>query len=329
MLFIAVDGGGTRTPAIAANEDGEVLGYEESGPTNYHNVGLEQCLDTLNQLLSNLLAKVGYARADGIFLGLAGIDSTRDHDLVERGLKRLGHTGKHVLRNDTELLLYASTMGKPGLAVISGTGSNVLGRNRDGDSWRAVGVGHLLGDQGSAYAIGLEALRSAVKSFDGRGPRSMLEWKVCEIYGVPSIGDLAGEFYSSNPSIAEIASIAKYVTELAELGDQVCLQILRRSAAELSEGAVAVAKKLGMTSEPLIVGVGGGVFNNSPQFLKAFRRKLAEKLPRAKIRGPLPDDAHVLGGIIFFQQENGINVDEHMFARMSEDLRRLRRPGSG
>ena len=73
--------------------------------------------------------------------------------------------------NDGDLVIAAGTPEGWGIGVIAGTGSIAVGRTKDGRTARAGGWGHLIGDEGSAYRIVLDALRLVARRADGRDPR--------------------------------------------------------------------------------------------------------------------------------------------------------------
>lgn len=318
MLFIGVDGGGSNTVGVAADEEGRIRACAVTEATNYRHVGLDQAVDTLEKLVTELVRDSGEEEADGVFFGLSAIDTQRDYELVFRGLKSIPKVKRFVLANDTEILYYAVTYGGPGIVAISGTGANVYGRNSFNESWRAGDHGHILGDQGSAYHVAVEALRAAMKSYDGRGPKTALEGKICELYGVASLGELPGVFYSMNQGVSEIASIARYVAELAERGDPVAAGILERGARELAEAVWAVAFKLRMLGEEVVVGAGGGMFRNR-LFWEAFASKVKEMLPKARLKRPLYSYEIALGGIVYYLAERR-RVDDNLFEAMVEQL---------
>src|SRR6185436_12121197 len=56
--------------------------------------------------------------------------------------------------------------------VLSGTGSCCFGQTADGGKAKVGGWGHILGDKGSGYEIGLRGLKAVVYYFDrdGRWP---------------------------------------------------------------------------------------------------------------------------------------------------------------
>ena len=69
--------------------------------------------------------------------------------------------------------LVAGVGDEPGVVLIAGTGSIAYGVNHDGFAARAGGWGYVLGDEGSGYWIGRQALAAVVREADGRGPKTL------------------------------------------------------------------------------------------------------------------------------------------------------------
>ncbi|HEY3925703.1 MAG TPA: BadF/BadG/BcrA/BcrD ATPase family protein, partial [Acidothermaceae bacterium] len=90
-----------------------------------------------------------------------------------------------VVVDDTEAALAGAFGAGPGVIVVAGTGSNALGQSGDGRTARAGGYGFLVGDEGSAYWFASQAMRAALHSHDGSGPKSpALEAAVIAEYGL-------------------------------------------------------------------------------------------------------------------------------------------------
>lgn len=318
-MFIGVDGGATNTVGVAADEEGVVRACAVTEATNYRHVGLEQAARTLEKLVAKLVHDSGEQEADGVFFGLAGIDTQRDYEVVWGALRSIPKIRSFELRNDTEILYYAATYGGPGIVAIAGTGANVYGRNSSNRSWRAGDHGHILGDQGSAYHVAVEALRAAMKSYDGRGPKTALEPKLCELYGLESLGDLPGVFYSMSQGVSEIASLAKVVVEVAEAGDPVAASILEGGARQLAEGVWAVASKLDMLEQEIVVGCGGGMFRNLELFWRPFASAVREALPKSRVKRPLYSYEIALGGVVYYLAKQ-MDVDDSLFEKMAAQL---------
>src|SRR5213078_4483038 len=89
-------------------------------------------------------------------------------------MRRIGHRSRVLVVNDALIALAAGAGDDPGIVIISGTGSIVYGRNERVEAARAGGWGHMIGDEGSGYWIGREALAAVMRAGDGRGPETGL-----------------------------------------------------------------------------------------------------------------------------------------------------------
>jgi len=150
----------------------------------------------------------------------------------------------------------AATRGEPGIVVISGGGAVAYGRTASGDSLRVGGWGHLLGDEGSGYWIGLEAIKAALRSWAGIIPKTALETRVMGTLGVENDRQVLGRVYSGSFSEAEIAGLVLLVASLARDDDELSDWILDEAAYHLASMAEAVQKRLG----ELPIYLSGGVF---------------------------------------------------------------------
>jgi N-acetylglucosamine kinase-like BadF-type ATPase len=161
--------------------------------------------------------------------------------------------------------LIALAAGAPevlGIVLVAGTGSVAYGR--DGErSARSGGWGYLLGDEASAYWLGLAAVRQGIRGLDGRGPQTTLYERIRARLGVDTPQDLSDWFYSKLAPRTAVAELAGVVEEAAREGDAGAEAILALAAEHLSRAASAVARKLEFAGEyPLILA--GGTFRACP-----------------------------------------------------------------
>ncbi len=154
---------------------------------------------------------------------------------------------------------------------MSGGGAVAYGRNASGASAKVGGWGHLLGDEGSGYWIGLEAIKMVFRARDGMVPDTELQEELMVRFGVDGERDLLNKVYAGGISEAEIAGLVPLVDSLARRGDEAATRIVQRAAAHLVELGVAMLEKLG----ELPVYLSGGVWN-APAIAGNFRRLLAE-----------------------------------------------------
>src|SRR5207253_2086911 len=119
-------------------------------------------------------AGLGRARVAGACLGLAGAGRPEDQAVIADWAARIDLAAHVEVTGDAPLLLAAGTPDGWGAALIAGTGSMALVRDRAGRTARAGGWGHLLGDEGSGYALVVSALQACARAADGRGPATAL-----------------------------------------------------------------------------------------------------------------------------------------------------------
>lgn len=251
-LFLGVDGGGSKTLAVVVDASGRERGRGHAGGANYRAVGLAAAAAQVHGAVAAALLDADAARpcAAG-WLGLAGIDAAADADALRPHLAALA--GALRLSNDAELVLGALPEGN-GVALIAGTGAIALGRDRHGSFARASGWGHLLGDEGSGFAIGQHALHAAVRAADERGPATRLLTDILAAWALPAPVALI-EYVHARATKADIARLAPLVFTAAEMGDMVAQHIMQHGAAELAHSALTVAQRLDLPPDmPLACG---------------------------------------------------------------------------
>ncbi|WP_243354417.1 N-acetylglucosamine kinase [Bacillus litorisediminis] len=272
--LLAVDGGGTKTIAVVTNEKGEILGTGRAGATNYQVVGEKQSKCALQAAIQAAVDEVLAGLAvcgttdetvekaaedvhvknvrdedvefDRAVFALAGIDTKRDEaivsNIVEAALTGLKvEVDKVIVENDCLSALLGATGKSPGVLLISGTGSIVFAHDGKGNFIRAGGWGHRVGDEGSGYWIGKEAIRSVLKMYDGREKtKSILARMILEHFGFGHIEDLYNWVYGENYSVDDVSALSMVVEKAAELGDEAGCAILDRAVSELEQLLYAV-----------------------------------------------------------------------------------------
>jgi N-acetylglucosamine kinase-like BadF-type ATPase len=263
-LLLGVDGGGTTTEAQLVAPGGHVIGRGMAGPSNAKAVGAEAARRALDAAIHAAFHSAGLTPApvDAICLGLAGFDRPDDRKVLAGWADEAHWAHRLVMVNDGDLVVAAGTPDGWGIGVIAGTGSIAVGRAPDGRTARAGGWGHLIGDEGSAYAVVLDALRLVARRADGRDlrppGRDPLTERLCAALGVPDVSQIVTTIYSVGFDRATIASLAPEVltacAEAPELGER----LLVPAGAALAEITTAAARSLGWSSGMLPLAVAGG-----------------------------------------------------------------------
>jgi N-acetylglucosamine kinase-like BadF-type ATPase len=285
-FLIGIDGGATSTLAIVGDQRGHILGHGMAGPANHHIVGADASGQALKQAILKALqaAKVNLDQVGFLLFGLAGLDHPLDDDRAYRQI--IGSIGLDVsfeVVNDVVIAWAGATLGSPGVAVIAGTGCHAFGVNEQGERWKSSGWDYILGDEGSAYWIGLEGIRAAMRSHDGREGATALVDAMLKHYDLHDPVDMVRVAYAKGFGKTEVAAFARSVSQCAHEGDQVAQRILIEAADEIACAVNTVIRKLDMQAHRFTVGLIGGVFRSGEPFFPRFSDLVLKTAPHARI----------------------------------------------
>jgi glucosamine kinase len=287
---MGVDGGATKTLAAVLDLREKVLHLGHGGPSNEDAVGAKAAVEALLGAADEALEHAGIESEElgAAVLAIAGTD-TED---VERNV-RSARTDAWIVVNDVVAAWATATGVGPGVAAIAGTGSNVFGVNLDGGeprAWRAGGWGHLLGDEGSGYWLGVQSIKAALRDREASGPSTTITDAAPAFFGVSSIEAVAALVYSKPLTKGEIAAFAIETARLAEQGDVVARGLYERGARELSEQVAAVISQTGLCdpdpsgcAREFPVGLIGSAYKAGAVFVDPLTRAIHEHAPGARV----------------------------------------------
>nr|WP_130789793.1 BadF/BadG/BcrA/BcrD ATPase family protein [Lachnoclostridium pacaense] len=295
--ILSVDGGGTKTEFCISDMEGHIKDSVIVGCSNYKSVGVEAVRESF-QAGFELLEKKGIRRGDLRYSvwGISGCDSEHDFSLIRAVLEGLGIDGEtSYLCNDGILAFYAQAM-EPGMVVIAGTGSIILGIGSDGEYKRASGWGYNISDIGSGYWIGAEALKHTLLYCDGCGGYSPFFDCIREYFKADSFERLP-YVVTEVTDYYEIARLAELVTEEAGRGEEVTLGILRHGAEVIARLMGSIYRRMGFDSRmELNIVFSGGVLK-SRIYQQLIKEELARQIPLEHVTFSIQKHAPVYGGI--------------------------------
>jgi len=276
MIYaLGVDGGGSKTLAVVVDASGNECGRGLAGSSNYAAVGISQAMYAIRSALEEAVQMAGCTLPlQAAWLGLAGIDRSGDYDILFPHLQCIAKIVH--LTNDAELVLSGLPEGV-GIALIAGTGSIALGRDRHGTIVRAGGWGHIVGDEGSGYDLGRHCLQAVAKAADGRGQWTALVEHVLSHWDLNSASDIIGRVYPDCDK-ATIASLSTLVFMAARDGDEVASSIVKDAAYELALAAMAVKIKLNFPGEQVALALGGGLLLHEIDFRRLTLHAIEKRL---------------------------------------------------
>src|SRR6476646_8141875 len=177
MHVLGIDAGGTKTVCLLADQSGSIVSEGRGAGANLQSSGELAVEKVLHEVMETAIGDRAITPS-AICLGIAGVDRENDERTVRAIMRRIGYKARVLVVNDALIALVAGAEDSPGIVVIAGTGSIVYGRNGAGEAARAGGWGHMIGDEGSGYWIGREALAAVMRAADGRGPESGLAGEI-------------------------------------------------------------------------------------------------------------------------------------------------------
>lgn len=296
--YLAVDGGGSKTTVICANEQGQVVGQGDSGPTSLAATSVGAASFNLREGVRQAIENLPQdSEFEVLVMGLAGMDTPQEK---QNALQVFSDVLSHLRLNDLELVndiviaLESGTDKENAIALISGTGSNCYGRNQNRQEAKTGGMDYILTDQGSGFFIGDLVLKQVVKSFDGRGQKTILEQKICDYFHIESIADLKSVVYNPLLSKPEIADLALLCFQALTERDQVAKLIIDSAVDELFLMAKTVIDKLDMASLEIDCVLAGKVTSN-----EYVKQQISEKLKNysSQINIVIPEKQPVYGAL--------------------------------
>lgn len=293
--FMGVDGGGTNTKAVIGDENCNALALYYGGASNYQSVGIEKVKENFQLLFESFKTRNNLYMNDikSICVGCAGVNSSLDRAIYEDMIRSLGYRGKLLVYNDAVTALVGANGIMEGAVLISGTGSIAYGVNKEEKHIRVGGWGHIIGDEGSGYAIGRDALQKVVQSFDGRIPPTKLWNRISEKLNIDSPEQLMSYIYNPNTKKQHIADIAPLVISIAD-EDDAASDVMDKAVCDLKTMVETLNDGLHMESYDLAMS--GSILLKSSRIRDILIKKIT--LTNPKINVHLPYNKPDFGALI-------------------------------
>jgi N-acetylglucosamine kinase-like BadF-type ATPase len=321
-LAIAVDGGGSKTDAVALELDGRVVAEARGTTSSPHIIGMHESAALVSGLIEHLLAQTGPRRVAAANLYVSGLDLPAEIEEFRSGIEGTAWAGATV-DNDLFALLRAGTGEQDAVAVVCGTGINCVGVTSDGRVVRYPSLGGISGDWGGGWHLGERALWHAARAVDGRGPETVFAEAVPAAFGLSSVQQVIEELHFDRIPSSELARLAPTVFACARDGDPIAVALVDRQSEEIATMAITTLRRLDLLDRPVPVVLGGGVIGGRDErLLGGVERLLAEHAPLA--RTELVTAAPILGAALLALEAAGAEPDAIEVARN----RLVRRPAA-
>lgn len=319
-LYVGVDGGQSGTRAVLATANGSVLAAGSGPPCEHITApkGYERNREAIHGAIHDALQKAEANVGDIMAVGMGLTSAPREltsQPFFEDIVRELANPQHIWIDHDAATNLAGATAGAPGVMVIAGSGSVAYGINEAGAEGRAGGLGYLLGDEGSAWWIGITALQAAAAAADGRGPETAILPFVLDYYNLPTIRHIHTFIYADTFRRPMVSGITVDIVRLAQT-DDVARAIVKDAGQRLANMVLATIRQIHTPGDDVDVYPTGGVFRAGAVVMEPFAEKLLGAWPEIDIREPCFEP--VIGALIRGYQQAGIEMTDALL----ENLRR-------
>jgi N-acetylglucosamine kinase-like BadF-type ATPase len=321
--FLGADLGATKTHTLIVDETGRALGFGESGSGNHEDVGYEGMFAAMQQGLEQALHAAGLTRTDiaGAGFGVAGYDWPSEAEATTAVIDKLGLSAPYIYVNDTVPGLVAGSEEGWGVVVVSGTGSNCRGWDREHKrEGRVTGHGVMMGEGAGASELIHHTMQIVGYAWSKRGPKTALADAFVQYAGAKDLEDLIRGYTTYEYPVG--AEAAPIVFRVASEGDAVARELLHWAGVENGEMANAVIRQLGFEDLEFDVVMAGSMFEGGPMMIEPMRETIYKFAPGARlVRLKVPP---VLGAVILGMEAAGVKASPLARTTMAESIAFIR-----
>lgn len=242
-----IEGGATHSMLILFDAQMKPIAKVEGPETNVCQLGHEVACQRIFDLIQKGLEVAGLpkdTKLKSFGMSLSGCEREETNHEVKKVMERIYPGVPLVVASDTQGTL-ATASDKGGIVLIAGTGSNALLVNPDGTTSRCGGWGHLIGDEGSAFHISLNAVKTYIDHEDNKVPApydiTFVRNAIMKHFQLKDRFDIIPHCYE-NFAKSKFAGLCRYIAEGAEQGDQLSQYFFEENGRQLASHLTAMAR---------------------------------------------------------------------------------------
>ena len=293
-MSLALTGGGTTTRIRFSDLSGAALWEGSGAGINPNSVPADQRTERLLALVGEGLAAMGAAPREVAAgcLGVAGEDRPAEKAELETVLRQRLLLGCPLLvTTDADVALVGAHANPEGMILVCGTGSISIGRLADGTRVRAGGYGHFLSDEGSAFAIGFQAICRSLRSMEGRDESTAMLAALMERFSLSEPGLFVPMIYQRFDK-AEIAACAGLVESFRAAADPLAEAIYHDAVQGLSQLVTSVYRRIEVRMTRRALVFQGGLIENNAWLRENVTARLSVLHPDIEVRIPVESAAY-------------------------------------
>ena len=298
--YLAADGGGTKLNLILYDQNLKIINAVKGSGINEtrkdKDLILKECTELVNELLLNVKVK----EIEEFTYSLASSVTILQDVVADRvSVKRM------VSYSEGQTVIASAGLSY-GVVAQAGTGSDVF-VYQPNLTKIIGGLGSVLGDDGGGFDIGLKSIKSAIKSYENRGEKTLLEQAVFEKFGVNDSRELIALVREKNFN-EQISSVTYITSKLARQGDKVAVEIYKNAGKDMAGQVNFALKVIGENNLVGKVIVSGGAWKGFNKMYKTFYKTVKKSYPNVQICFPYFEP--IVGCVIARLASSGVPFDK-------------------
>ena len=276
---MGIDGGGSKTTVLICDGNGNTAALYTGKSINSNTIGFRAAKQNLAEAVRGAFA-IANVPLTAAFIGSAALSARADTDYTREFCGDIIPCNKIAMDSDVYIALEAMRRPGPCAVVICGTGSMAACRDSDGRIIHTGGWGPVLGDEGSGYALALDAIKTGIRGAEKSGRPTKLSDAVLDYFTIKEFDDLLPLFYENNVDTCLVAGFAPILFDILHTGDTAAKELVDKHILLLFRTTAALLHKLPDTA-PL--GLWGGILQHQAYFRDSFSRYVRSSFPNTEI----------------------------------------------
>lgn len=322
MYFAGVDGGQSGTRCLIMRGNGTACGFGRSRKVDFllSPGGRERVTSAIREAAEAAMKTSGTVPIYAAFLGLSGIvpGGALEQAAIQAGRDALGV--QHVFADCDGVSAWAGALSlRPGIIVIAGSGSLVLGVDGRGVSRRAGGWGYLFGDEAGAFGIAVAAIKAALQDYDAGRESSPLIDAVKHHFREVDVGPVVKKFYAGLIDRTHVASFAPKLADMARTGVEDAVRVFTHAGTVVARQMVQVASRLVWESSEIEWAPVGGVFRSGMVIIRPIQDEIS-RISAYRFKMTWPELPPAAGAALLAYAKTLGNVPESVIAELKDSI---------
>lgn len=313
---LGLDQGGSKTHAMIADEDGNILGMGRSYGACHSSTGLEHAVTAIIKAADQALGQCGLQRKDinVIVGGLTGVDWDDEAGILEAAIRVYFPESDIVVVNDCIIAMRGGTKKRDCAILCIGSGFNCAVQS--GDECFVYGF-YIPDEYQGGFCLGIKTIQAVLDAHIGIVPETVLTQMVLEYFQIKSVDALLYMKVKGKIKDRDYLYLPMLLEKAALSGDQAAAAIWEDYGRHVAVYLTARMEKMGILENEADIVLSGSIFKcRYKNFIGTVKKEIYSKAPNVSIIEARYEP--VVGAVLMAVQKLRGTLPEQMEAHLEE-----------